>query len=260
MSYLDDPTGSVAKLRSFAKLTIRHETTRRAAFDGTIETLFDPSQLRYDNRAEWCATGTVARSLAGGFQRPALRPTLPATLSLDLFFHTHEGAPASGPGGMLDSQRSALDRGAPTSPGTSNVVDVRRYSDPVVNLTHVQPELHRPPLCCLQWGRAVLFEGVLTQLHQDFTCFLSDGTPVRATLGCTFTAYRTFDQAVTAVEHRAASVTKRRIVRRGETLISIATEEYNDAGCWREIAQANGIDHPRAIMPGQVLVIPRRMT
>ncbi|MGH2412760.1 MAG: LysM peptidoglycan-binding domain-containing protein, partial [Microcystaceae cyanobacterium] len=47
-----------------------------------------------------------------------------------------------------------------------------------------------------------------------------------------------------------------RIVRRGETLSSIATEEYNDPSLWRLIAQENRLDDPRKLTPGQVLTVP----
>jgi nucleoid-associated protein YgaU len=45
-------------------------------------------------------------------------------------------------------------------------------------------------------------------------------------------------------------------VRRGDTLSSIAAEEYNDAMLWRPLAEANRINNPRVLTPGQVLVVP----
>jgi nucleoid-associated protein YgaU len=105
----------------------------------------------------------------------------------------------------------------------------------------------------------MLFQGVLTQLNQDLTYFMADGTPVRATLGCTFMAYQTFDEAK-ASELHSADVEKRRVVRRGDTLTSIAIEQYGDATRWRAIATGNDIDDPRAIKPGDALVIPKLVT
>jgi nucleoid-associated protein YgaU len=49
--------------------------------------------------------------------------------------------------------------------------------------------------------------------------------------------------------------TLHRVVR-GETLAQIAAEEYNDPTEWRLIADANNLDNPRLLSPGQVLVIP----
>jgi nucleoid-associated protein YgaU len=257
MSILDDTLGKTAKLE---KLKITYEVKPGTFGDKVIQALFNPSQLRYDNRAEWRSTGTVAQSIAAGFQRMEFQSTPPATLTVDLFFDTYEGAPQDSDSGLLASLRTALVPDNPFSAGTPSYTDVRDHTDKVANLVLVQSELHRPPVCHLQWGKIVLFEGVLTQLHQDFTFFMPNGTPVRATLGCTFMAYRTFDKAVTQVQLHSADVPRRRIVRRGDTLTSIALDEYNDRTQWRTIAGANNIDNPRALAPGQVLVIPKLTT
>ena len=45
-------------------------------------------------------------------------------------------------------------------------------------------------------------------------------------------------------------------VRRGETLQSIAAQEYDDPNQWRRIADANGIDDPFRLDPGARLIIP----
>jgi len=50
--------------------------------------------------------------------------------------------------------------------------------------------------------------------------------------------------------------TKRRTLKSGETLALIASEEYDDPGEWRRIADANGIDDPRDVKPGTVLTLP----
>ncbi|MFN9943602.1 MAG: LysM peptidoglycan-binding domain-containing protein, partial [bacterium] len=47
-----------------------------------------------------------------------------------------------------------------------------------------------------------------------------------------------------------------RIVRRGETLSSIANEEYGDPALWRIIANENNLINPRALTAGLVLTIP----
>ncbi len=253
MSILDATIGKPAKL---AKLKIEYETAP-GTFGKSLQALFNPNQLRYENRAEWRAAGTVAQSVAAGFQRMEFQATPPTTLAVDLFFDTYEGAPEEDSGGMLDSLRAALVPDNPLSAGTPSYVDVKGRTDAIANLARVDQNLHRPPVCRLRWGETRLFVGVLTQLRQDFTFFMPDGTPVRATLSCTFTAYRTFDQAVTEVELHSADVAKRRVVRRGDTLHSIAAEEYNDGAQWRNIATANNIDNPRLLTPGQVLVIPK---
>jgi hypothetical protein len=172
MSLLDATVGETSSL---AKLTILYEIAE-GSFAGKIQALFNPSQLRYDSRVEWRAAGTVGESVAGGYQRMEFQATPPATLGVDLFFDTYEGAPKTGTGSMLDSLRAALVPDNPFSAGTPSFIDVKQYTKQVANLAHVQSELHRPPVCRLQWGKTVLFEGVLSQLRQDFTFFMPDGT------------------------------------------------------------------------------------
>lgn len=256
MNPFDATLGRTGKLE---RLKIFYETKKRGAFskDNAIVALFNPNQLRYDHRVEWRSAGTVAQSIAGGYQRMEFQGTPPATLSLDLFFDTYEGGKADEESSLLGGLRAALVPDNPFAPGTPSASNVAKLTQRVAELAHVAPELHRPPVCKLEWGQTHLFRGVLTQLHEDFTFFLPDGTPVRATLSCTFTAYRTFGQAVADVELHSADVEKRRVVRRGDTLNRIAVEEYDDASRWRAIARENDIDNPRALQPGQVLVIPK---
>lgn len=46
------------------------------------------------------------------------------------------------------------------------------------------------------------------------------------------------------------------IVKKGDTLESIAAEVYGDSKKWRRIAKANNIRNPRKIKPGVELAIP----
>ena len=48
-----------------------------------------------------------------------------------------------------------------------------------------------------------------------------------------------------------------RVVKRGDTLSSIAAEMYDDPGLWRILADANGMDDPRALDIGRVLHVPK---
>ena len=46
------------------------------------------------------------------------------------------------------------------------------------------------------------------------------------------------------------------VVKSGDTLSSIAAEEYLDPKLWRPIAIENGIDDPRVLIPGTLLLLP----
>jgi nucleoid-associated protein YgaU len=145
----------------------------------------------------------------------------------------------------------------PTHPFQSpGATDVRVHTAKIAALAEINQELHRPPKCTLTWGTFDIFEGVLTNLAQKFSLFLADGTPVRATLTCSFVEFYTFAH-YRARERHSADVARTRQVRRNDTLQSLAAEEYNDPSLWRHIATANGIVRPRELKPGTLLIIPK---
>jgi nucleoid-associated protein YgaU len=205
------------------KLTIIPEQGRK------IEALFNPNKLSFSRSVTW-----ESQTGAGGeFEDLVYQSSQPETLAIDLFFDTYGDQPAATSAGVVG------------------------YTEAVAQLARVDRELHRPPICTLQWGKFQIFRGVLTSLNQTFTLFLADGTPVRATLGCSFKRYRSSDEAMKTIDFHSADVPKTHTVRRGDTLSSIAARHYNDPGLWRHIARANGISNPRVLTPGQVLRVPK---
>lgn len=241
------------------KLTIRYEEKYVTVFSGTVEALFNPNEIGVSKEVSWNKEELAGQSMGYPYQ-VRFTGQQPAKLTLNLFFDTYEGDPnaASSIGGsFLESLK-----GTPLAlfPGASpSGVSVVKYTEQIAQLAHINRDLHRPPVCRLFWGKwgnkIALFEGVLTSLEQKYTMFLADGTPVRATLTCTFTQH-SGGQAVQFDLH-SADVHKTYTVRRGDTLSSIAAQEYNDPALWRHIATANGLTNPRVLTPGQVLRVPK---
>lgn len=162
------------------------------------------------------------------------------TLVLQLFFDTY------------DPQA----RGDPKQ----QVADVRLFTRQVTDLLKIDEKLHAPPVCRFSWG-GLIFIGVLQQADVRFTLFLPSGIPVRATIDVTFKQF--FDGeietglfAAQLPKKQSANFNKQRIVRLGDTLSTIAGQEYHDATLWRKIADANRLDDPLAIKPGDILIIP----
>jgi len=239
---------------SLAKLKIEYEVTSKNAFTGKMNALFNPNQLTFENKVAWRLDQAAMDSKVAEHRRLNLQLVEPSTFSVELFFDTYEGEPRPSLGllGRLALARSPLALAPLSKP---NAVSVLQFTKPIVNLTHYSKELHRPPVCKLSWGQRFLFKGVLSHVTQQFSLFLDDGTPVRATMGCTFTEYQTADDAKRG-ELNSADVAKRYTVRPGDTLINIAAQVYGDSSSWRTIALANGIQNPRKLEPGRVLEIP----
>jgi Contractile injection system tube protein/LysM domain len=133
--------------------------------------------------------------------------------------------------------------------------DVRHYTEDIYDLTRNRGEDKAPPLCKLLWGRGnvLLQRGVLKTVTKTLTHFLADGTPVRATLNCVFEEVPEPNLQARINNPIDDPV---RTVRRGETLSSIATEEFNNPALWRVIAEANQMDNPRQLVPGQSITVP----
>jgi len=225
--------------RSENKLKISVEN-KDGGFDELVlkaDVFFNPNEITIVKSVQW----TGNNKLGTDADDPQFAYGNSRTLSMDLIFDTYEA-------------------GEP----------VTKYTELIFGLTTVKmygSAIHRPPRCQLSWGDqwgdgGVFFVGVLDSLTQRFTLFFSDGTPARATLSCSFTEWLSPEENKMAQGTSSADVAKSRTVRQGDTLSSIAYEEYRDPALWRYIADRNGINNPRRLTPGQTLVIPaiRRST
>lgn len=120
-------------------------------------------------------------------------------------------------------------------------------------------KIKEPAQCRFLWGAITSFTAVITSISQNFIMFLSNGTPVRANLDVAFQEVK--DEAQQAQEQPTNPTTrseprKTRRVQQGDRLDLIAFEEYGDAGQWLALAEANELDNPLALAPGQILKIP----
>lgn len=190
--------------------------------ESPISVLFNPNQYSLDQG------NTLAEVAVPGLAAPILQYVRGngRTLSMELFFDTWE-------------EQS----------------DVRRHTDRVYGLLDIRGPLHRPPVCTFTWG-SFNFDCVVERVGGRFTLFLADGTPVRATLGVSFKEFVEVEVLVRNPPTESADHAKSCLVRRGDTLSSIAAAEYGDPTLWRPIAQANRIANPRLLAPGTRLSLP----
>lgn len=217
------------------KLTIQVEKPEsipsNLSFGSPFKVLFNPDKLVFSKTVNWENQKAAQRdSPESQFTNSDSR-----TLKLDLLFDTYD----------------------PDDPKMKDR-DVRTaYTDKILKLTMVDSQKHRPPICRLFWGSAkCIFQGILQQLEQQFTLFSEQGLPLRAKLSCTFKEWWTNYDDINREALESSDVAKIHIVKRGDTLSSIATTEYYDPKLWRLIANENGIDNPRDLIPGTMLLLP----
>lgn len=190
------------------------------------EVCFNPKEYTFEKAAPWKEHNIQ------GLDAPAYEWTsgAPMHLSVELFFDVYE--------------KTGDDR------------DVRKFTDALEQMAHVNPDKHRPPILLFCWGKKLQFRCFLKHLTQRFTLFLEDGTPVRAVLNCLFLEYTPPEEQLQGKPRHSPDHTKRRVVKQGDTLAWIAGKEYGNPAEWRIIADANGIDDPLNLVPGTELLIP----
>lgn len=140
--------------------------------------------------------------------------------------------------------------------GASPAVDVRTHTNKVFDLMKIDTELRRPRRVSFRW-KGGYFRSVITSVTQTLTLFATDGTPVRARLNLDLLKVAEgtdTDQGTNPTS--VARAYKVRTVLQGETLDTIAYQEYGDARKWPMIADFNRLADPLRLRPGQRLAIP----
>lgn len=133
--------------------------------------------------------------------------------------------------------------------------DLRDHIDQLERLVSVDGERHAPPICKFVWGD-LRFTSVVESLKKEYTLFMPDGTPVRASLSLSFKKYETVTKQLESERRSSPDQAKLRRITESQSLWSLAADEYGDPGQWRRIADANDIANPRSVEPGRKLLVP----
>jgi nucleoid-associated protein YgaU len=147
------------------------------------------------------------------------------------------------------------DPNGPTSQFQPEQDPLKKRLEDISKLLEIDRDLHAPPPVRFNWGPFEFF-AVIEKLGRKVTMFHPDGSPARLTLSVSFKEYRTLRQQLEEPRRESADKTKRRVVIGREQLWRIAAREYDNASEWVRIAEANDLDDPRDIQPGDWLVLP----
>jgi nucleoid-associated protein YgaU len=136
-------------------------------------------------------------------------------------------------------------------------------------LGSIRSALHSPPLVRVAWGADFpgtslgqtetpdgSFTAVVLSVARRFTLFDPEGRPLRAVVTLSLKHYASLATQVEAINYQSADHTRQHVVMEGETLPLIAHDAYADAARWRIIADHNGLDNVRDLVPGTVLELP----
>lgn len=137
--------------------------------------------------------------------------------------------------------------------GTASVMlQVKQF----LGLLQYRGDIHKPPYVEVMWG-LFTFQGVLKSATAKFVMFDKFGCPIRAKIDAEF--QQIVNESTRLAEEQTSSPDVNRVwpVREGDRIDQIAYQSYGDARYWRQLANANHLDNPRRLRPGQVLVLPR---
>lgn len=164
------------------------------------------------------------------------------TLNVEVFL---DSEPLSGQPG---TERPGNERNGPAN-------EVEAHLRRLRELIKINSSTHAPPVVRFEWGQTQ-FDGVVTTFNEKFSLFDESGNVTRARVELALKSYQDADSQRREINPESPDITKTHVVTDGDRLDNIAAREYGDARLWRVIASANGIEHPREMVPGTVLNIP----
>lgn len=228
------------------------EALKQATFtvtwhDGTVEDLpvpINPTEMSFSKGVQ------VAEIPIPGLDSPLLQFVRGQneTMTLDLFF---------------DSTEKGMGTGA---------TSVTKDTDKFYQLVQIEPAAHAPPICKFTWGtfpgvdvsahvgnqKRDSFQCIVESVRHKYTLFSPEGVPLRATLSLTLREYKTLDEQLSKLNLNQRDRTQGQVLQAGDTLSSVAGQQYGRPGEWRRVADANGIQDPRRLTPGAFLTLPPR--
>lgn len=154
------------------------------------------------------------------------------------------------------SLKIIIDGTGVTEIGLAPRVDVQAQVDRFLKLAaHMDGNIHEPRFLAVQWGKFT-FPCRLVQTQITYTLFDNGGLPLRAELDTVFIQDQPDAARLRAEGKNSPDLTHVRIVQAHQTLPLLCKEIYGSPGYYLQVAQYNGLDNFRNLLPGQRLVFP----
>jgi hypothetical protein len=117
-------------------------------------------------------------------------------------------------------------------------------------------DIHRPNFVKIQWGKDIIFKGVLTSFDTSYTLFKPNGSPLRAKVSLSFTNY--VSPATVGKEDKKASPDVSHLVSvvEGMTLPQMCQAVWNDDSYYVQVAKYNKLNKFRNLKGIDKLVFP----
>lgn len=207
-----------------------------------VEFQFNPETISFNKKANWEQQQTQSASNAPNAHFTGTGPT---DLNLKLLLDETEAADAAA--GATESVAERVER-------------LVRWTCPAEGTTDTTSP--KPPLVVFSWGELSFgvedtFVGYVTEVGITYTLFLPTGQPVRAEATVKLTAILQ-EPAGQNPTSGGLMPWKSRTFHRGDSLSSVAHQEYGNPRYWRHVAEANGIEDPLRLRAGDHVLLPLR--
>jgi hypothetical protein len=135
-------------------------------------------------------------------------------------------------------------------------IEVQEKVEKFQTVTGYNGNIHRPNYLKVVWGTLQVKRCVLKSASIAYKLFKADGVPLRAVITATFTDSADDQTRVAVAQDQSPDLTHVRRVNAGDTLPLLCHEIYGDPQLYLQVAQANGIDDFRNLIPGTRVFFP----
>ena len=136
------------------------------------------------------------------------------------------------------------------------LADVQAEVERFLTATSYNGDIHRTNYLEIVWGTLPVKRCVLKSASIAYKLFRPDGVPLRAVITAAFTDNSDDRTRVAMAQDQSPDLTHRRIFKAGDHLPALCNAIYGDPRLYLRVAEANGLDDFRQIVPGSELFFP----
>lgn len=117
-------------------------------------------------------------------------------------------------------------------------------------------KIHRPNYVKVQWGKDLIFKGVLVSFDTSYSLFRPDGSPLRAKISLSFTQYVSPQTVEKEDDKKSPDVTHLVEVIEGMALPQLCRQVWYDEFYYIQVAKYNGLNKFRNLKGIEQLIFP----
>ncbi|MBK8135678.1 MAG: hypothetical protein IPK52_07555 [Chloroflexi bacterium] len=139
--------------------------------------------------------------------------------------------------------------------------DVRAFTAPLWNMMMIDPDTidtntgkGQPPQVAFEWG-GLYFKAIITTMSENYVLFNAEGIPLRSKVTITLQQFIDETDLPPQIQDQLANeqAQSTQQMQEGERLDNVASQNGQQPGSYREIAEQNNIDNPQRVPNGTQL-------